>query len=195
MSAFTWKSPEAFWLLLLVPLVGAWSLWTARNRVAALRYPVARVFAAGGTGLRGLLRRALPLLRMAAVAAPGYLERHGSPSTPHDLAHHACINLRLATLGGLYAWEFEKNGRRLNVRVDGQLIFNKPGLVVAAAEAGFGLAFVPDDHVAEGLRERRLMRVLEDWCPPYSGYHLFYPSRRQASAAFALVVEALRYRK
>ena len=134
-------------------------------------------------------------LRMAAVAAPGYVDRRGAPSTPHDLAHHDCINLRLATLGGLYAWEFEKDGRRLNVRVDGQLTFNKPDLVLAAAEAGYGLAFVPDDHVAASLRDGRLVRVLEDWCPPFSGYHLYYPSRRQQSPALALIVEALRYRE
>lgn len=135
-----------------------------------------------------------PDLRMAAVAAPGYLQRRGSPSTPHDLAHHNCINLRLATLGGLYAWEFEKDGRRLNVRVDGQLTFNRPSQIVEAAEAGFGLGFLLEDHLGEALRQGRLVRVLEDWCPPFSGYHLYYPSRRQQSPALALVVDALRWK-
>jgi DNA-binding transcriptional LysR family regulator len=135
-----------------------------------------------------------PDLRMAAVAAPGYLARRGRPRTPHDLANHDCINLRLATLGGLYAWEFEKAGRQLNVRVEGQLTFNKPSLVVEAAEAGFGLAFLPDDHVAEALADGRLVRVLDDWCPPFSGYHLYYPSRRQQAPAFALVLDALRWK-
>lgn len=135
-----------------------------------------------------------PDLRMAAVAAPAYLERRDPPLTPHDLAHHDCINLRLATLGGLYAWEFEKDSRRLNVRVEGPLTFNRPNLVVASAEAGFGIAFVPDDHVAESLRDGRLVRVLEDWCPPFAGYHLYFPSRRQQSPALALIADALRFR-
>lgn len=134
-----------------------------------------------------------PDLRMAAVAAPGYLARRGRPALPHDLAHHDCINLRLATLGGLYAWEFEKDGRQLNVRVEGQLTFNRPDMIVAAAVAGLGLAFVPEDHVAEDLGCGRLVRVLADWCPPFSGYHLYYPSRRQQSPAFAAVVDALRW--
>jgi DNA-binding transcriptional LysR family regulator len=136
-----------------------------------------------------------PNLSMAAVAAPSYVARRGRPATPRDLADHDCINLRLTTLGGLYAWEFERDGQQLNVRVEGQLTFNKPSLVVAAAEAGFGLAFLPDDHVADALRQGRLVRVLEDWCPPFSGYHLYYPSRRQQSPAFALVVDALRWRE
>jgi DNA-binding transcriptional LysR family regulator len=135
-----------------------------------------------------------PDLRMAAVAAPAYLDRRGRPSTPHDLAAHDCINLRLATLGGLYAWEFEKDGRRLNVRVDGRLTFNKPDQILQAAEAGYGLAFLPDDHVADALGQGRLVRVLEDWCPPFAGYHLYYPSRRQQSPALAVLVDALKYR-
>ncbi len=135
-----------------------------------------------------------PDLRMAAVAAPAYLADHPPPLTPQDLAAHACINLRLATHGDLYAWEFEKDGRELKVRVTGPLVFNTPALVVQAALAGFGLAFIPEDHVARELADGRLTRVLEDWCPPFSGYHLYFPSRRQQSPAFAVVVEALRWR-
>ena len=135
-----------------------------------------------------------PDLRMAAVASPAYIARRGRPATPHDLAQHDCINLRLATLGGLYAWEFEKDGRQLNVRVEGVLTFNKPDLLIVAAEAGFGLAYVLEDHAAEALGAGRLVRVLEDWCPPFSGYHLYYASRRQQSPAFALVVDALRWK-
>jgi DNA-binding transcriptional LysR family regulator len=135
-----------------------------------------------------------PDLRMAAVAAPAYFARHARPGTPQDLAHHDCINLRLPTRGELYAWEFEKAGRELRVRVDGQLIFNRPDLVVQAALDGGGLAFVPEDHVIQEVADGRLVRVLGDWCPPFAGYHLYYPSRRQHSPAFAVVLEALRYR-
>jgi DNA-binding transcriptional LysR family regulator len=135
-----------------------------------------------------------PDLSMAAVASPAYFERRGRPETPHDLAEHACINFRLPTAGGLYAWEFEKDGRALNVRVDGQLVLNDAALVIAAAEAGFGIAYLPEDHLTAELADGRLERVLEDWCPPFPGYHLYYPSRRQTSPAFALLVEALRRR-
>ena len=135
-----------------------------------------------------------PDLRMAVVAAPGYLASHDAPRTPHDLAHHNCINLRLATLGGLYAWEFEKDGRELRVRVEGQLVFNTAPLVAQAARAGFGLACLPEDHVLVDIAAGSLVRVLGDWCPPFAGYHLYYPSRRQTTPAFALVVAALRYR-
>jgi DNA-binding transcriptional LysR family regulator len=135
-----------------------------------------------------------PDARMAAVAAPSYLASHPAPTSPHDLSRHDCINLRLATLGGLYAWEFEKDGRPLNVRVEGRLAFNNPRMILRAAEAGFGIAFVPDDHVGEALAEGRLARVLEDWCPPFPGYHLYYPSRRQPTPAFTVLLEALRYR-
>ena len=135
-----------------------------------------------------------PDLRMAAVAAPGYFKQHGVPLLPHDLANHRCINLRMVTLGGHYAWEFEKDGRELNVRVDGQLTFNKPDLIKTAAVAGMGIAYLPEDHVIDKLASGELVRVLEDWCPPFSGYHLYYPSRRQQSPAFALVVDSLRYR-
>lgn len=135
-----------------------------------------------------------PDLRMATAAAPAYFERRPKPKTPHDLAHHDCINLRLPTYGGLYAWEYEKNGRELKVRVEGQLVFNDPALVEEAAIEGFGLAHLPEDQFQEPLGQGRLVRVLEEWCPPFPGYHLYYPSRRQQSPAFALLVEALRYR-
>jgi DNA-binding transcriptional LysR family regulator len=135
-----------------------------------------------------------PDMRMAAIASPSYFAARTPPRTPQDLAAHDCINLRLHTFGGLYAWEFEKAGRELRVRVEGQLVFNDVGLIRAAALEGFGIASLPEDHVADAIADGRLVRVLEDWCPPFPGYHLYYPSRRQQSPAFALVVEALRYR-
>lgn len=135
-----------------------------------------------------------PDLRMAAVAAPSYFAERSTPLTPQDLADHRCINLRLRTFGGLYAWEFEKNGRELKVRVEGQLVSNDVPMILNAAKAGFGVAYVPEDHVLQELADGRLVRVLADWCPPFPGYHLYYPSRRQLSPAFALLVEALRYR-
>ncbi|HYG48639.1 MAG TPA: LysR family transcriptional regulator [Allosphingosinicella sp.] len=135
-----------------------------------------------------------PEMRMAAVAAPSYFARRPTPRTPHDLAQHDCINLRLPTLGGFYAWEFEKEGRELRVRVEGQLAFNSVAMILKAARAGFGLAFLPEDHVRNDLAQGTLVRVLEDWCPPFAGYHLYYPSRRQPTPAFLLLVEALRYR-
>jgi len=136
-----------------------------------------------------------PDMRMAVVAAPSYLATRPTPRTPHDLTAHDCVNLRLSTAGGLYAWEFEKAGRELKVRVDGRLTFNDAGLAVAAAVAGLGLACLPEDHVREPLGTGALVRVLEDWCEPFSGFHLYYPSRRQTTPAFALLVEALRYRE
>ncbi|CAN7338926.1 LysR family transcriptional regulator [Phenylobacterium sp. LjRoot225] len=135
-----------------------------------------------------------PELRMAVVGAPSYFANRPPPRTPHDLTDHACINLRFRTLGGLYAWEFEKDGRELNVRVDGQLAFNDVAMILNAAVAGFGLACLLEDAVADHLAAGRLVRVLEDWCPPFAGYHLYYPSRRQAAPAFTLLVDALRYR-
>jgi len=135
-----------------------------------------------------------PDLRMAVVGSPAYFKRHPIPRTPHDLAEHKCINLRFLSAGGLYAWELEKGGREVRVRVEGQLAFNNVRMIVRAATAGFGLGFVMEDQADAHLAEGRLVRVLEDWCPPFSGYHLYYPSRRQPSAAFALLVEALRYR-
>jgi DNA-binding transcriptional LysR family regulator len=138
--------------------------------------------------------RISPELRMAVVGSPAYFERHPRPLTPQDLADHDCINLRLRSFGGLYAWELEQHGRELRVRVEGQLTFNDAAMVVRAAESGLGLACTLEDYVAPMLAEGRLIRVLEDWCPPFAGYHLYYPSRRQPSAAFTLIVDALRYR-
>ena len=135
-----------------------------------------------------------PPLRMAAVATPAYFAQHGIPETPQDLASHRCVNLRFTTAGGLYAWELEKDGRELNVRVEGQFISNNADFIVQAARDGFGIAFLPEDYAQEDLEAGRLQRVLEDWCPPFPGYRLYYPSRRQPKAAFALLIEALRYR-
>ncbi len=135
-----------------------------------------------------------PDMRMAVVGAPTYFETQPKPLTPHDLTQHSCINMRLPTYGGIYAWEFEKEGHELRVRVEGQLTFNNIALRLNAARQGLGLAYLPEDVVAADLAKGRLVRVLEDWCEPFSGYHLYYPSRRQPSAAFALLVNALRYR-
>ena len=135
-----------------------------------------------------------PDLRMAVVAAPSYFRERSEPKTPQDLISHNCINLRLPTYGGLYAWEFAKGNRELKVRVEGQLVFNGTARMLNAALAGFGLAYVPEDLAQPHLARGRLKRVLEDWCPPFSGYHLYYPSRRQPTPAFALLVDALRYR-
>jgi DNA-binding transcriptional LysR family regulator len=135
-----------------------------------------------------------PDMRMVVIGAPSYFARRPKPSKPQDLTAHDCINIRLPTYGGLYAWEFEKRGRELKVRVEGQLVFNNIALRLNAALAGFGLAYLPEDQVQTHLADGRLIRVLADWCPPFSGYHLYYPSRRQATPAFALLVDALRYR-
>jgi len=136
-----------------------------------------------------------PDQRMAVVGAPSYFAKRSPPRKPQELIGHNCINLRLPTRGGLYAWEFEKGTRQLKVRVEGQLIFDGTVQMLSAALAGFGLAYVPEDMVPPHLAKGRLKRVLEDWCPPFSGYHLYYPSRRQLTPAFALLVEALRYRR
>jgi DNA-binding transcriptional LysR family regulator len=135
-----------------------------------------------------------PDLRMAVVGAPAYFAVRPPPKTPHDLTGHTCINLRLPTFGGLYAWELEKDGRALHVRVDGQLVFNDVPMILRAAAAGFGLACVLEDQVEAHVADGRLVRVLEDWCPPFAGYHLYYPSRRQPTPAFSLLADALRYR-
>ncbi|MFS8111893.1 LysR family transcriptional regulator [Rhizobium jaguaris] len=135
-----------------------------------------------------------PDMRMAVVGTPAYFAHRPRPQTPQDLTDHNCINLRLPTYGGIYAWEFEKEGRELKVRVEGQLVFNNIALRLNAALVGLGLAYLPEDVVQPYLRDGRLVRILEDWCPPFTGYHLYYPSRRQASPAFALVVNALRRR-
>jgi DNA-binding transcriptional LysR family regulator len=136
-----------------------------------------------------------PDIRFAVVGATSYFVTRPQPKTPQDLVGHTCINLRLPTYGGLYAWEFARGGRELKVRVEGQLVCNGIFQVLNAALAGFGLAYVPEDLAQPHLAKGALKRVLEDWCPPWSGYHLYYPSRRQPSAAFALVVDALRYRR
>ncbi len=135
-----------------------------------------------------------PDMRSAVVGAPSYFAKRTRPKTPQDLTAHACINLRLPTHGGLYAWEFEKGGREIRVRVEGQLVFNGTAPMLDAALSGFGLAYVPEDTVRTHLADGRLIGVLADWCPPYPGYHLYYPSRRQPTPAFALLVNALRYR-
>src|SRR5260370_35828897 len=133
-------------------------------------------------------------MRMAVVGAASYFARRSPPKTPHDLIGHECINLRLPTHGGLYAWEFEKGGRELKVRVEGQLVFNMSTQMLNASLAGFGMAYIPEDLAEPHISKGRLVRVLENWCPDFSGYHLYYPSRRQSSPAFALLVDALRYR-
>jgi DNA-binding transcriptional LysR family regulator len=135
-----------------------------------------------------------PDMRMAVIGAPAYFARRPRPKVPQDLTEHACINMRLPTYGSLYAWELEKGKRELRVQVEGQLVFNYAPLLLRAALAGLGLACVFEDQVQEHIAEGRLIRVLVDWCPPFPGYHLYYPSRRQPTSAFALLVEALRYR-
>jgi len=132
--------------------------------------------------------------RMAVVATPSYIADKNAPLTPHDLQQHSCINLRLPTLGGIYAWEFEKAGRPLRVRVDGQLILNSNAQIKKAVLAGFGMALVPEDNVREELKSGELVEFLQDWCPEFPGYYLYYPSRRQHTSAFALLVDALRYK-
>jgi DNA-binding transcriptional LysR family regulator len=136
-----------------------------------------------------------PDMRMAVVGAPSYFARRAKPRTPQELTDHNCINLRLPTYGGIYAWEFEKSGRELKVRVEGQLVFNTLGLRREAALAGLGLACLPEEQARKHLATGELIRVLADWCPPFAGYHLYYPSRRQPTPAFALLLDALRYRK
>ena len=137
--------------------------------------------------------RIAPDMRMAVVGSADYLHRFGVPETPEQLDQHRCINMRLPTRGGLYAWEFERDGRELRVRVDGQLILNSLPQRIDAAENGLGLAYVPEDAVQDALAESRLVRVLEAWCPAFTGYHLYYPSRRQHTTAFALLIAALRH--
>lgn len=133
-----------------------------------------------------------PPLRMAVVASPSYFERHPKPKTPQDLTAHRCINQRMPTSGGLYIWDFSRRGKQVNVRVDGPLIFNTAPPQVDAALAGLGITLLPEDELDGHLADGSLVRVLEDWCPPFAGYHLYYPSRRQPSPAFSLVVSALR---
>jgi len=133
-----------------------------------------------------------PPLRMAVVGSPDYFERHTRPKTPYDLTSHSCINQRMPTSGGLYVWDFERRGRKANVRVDGPLIFNTTPPQVDAALAGLGIALLPEDELMPHIEAGMLVRVLSDWCPKFAGYHLYYPSRRQPSPAFSLVLQALR---
>jgi len=134
-----------------------------------------------------------PDVRMAVVGSPAYFARHPRPKTPRDLTRHNCINIRLPTYGGIFPWEFEKKGQELKVRVEGQLVFNNIAMRVDAALQGLGLTYMPEDLVQTHIKEGRLIRVLSDWCPSFPGYHLYYPSRRQASPAFLLFRDALRY--
>ncbi|MBP1807060.1 LysR family transcriptional regulator [Rubellimicrobium aerolatum] len=134
-----------------------------------------------------------PDLRWIVVGAPGYLAGRPAPGTPQDLTAHRCVGYRQSTSGALYAWEFAKDGRALNVRVEGPLVVNDVGPALEAALAGLGLAYVPEDIATAPLRDGRLTEVLADWCPPAPGYHLYYPSRRQMTPAFALLIRALRH--
>ncbi len=133
-----------------------------------------------------------PPMRLAVVGSPGYFESRPVPKVPQDLMQHACINQRMQSSGGLYVWDFERRGRQVNVRVDGPLIFNTTQPQIDAALAGLGLSLLPEDELMPYLESSQLVRVLEDWCPSFEGYHLYYPSRRQPSPAFSLVVAALR---
>ena len=135
-----------------------------------------------------------PDIRFAVVATKSYLAKHAAPKTPQDLVAHSCINVRLPTYGGLWAWDFERDGRELKVRVDGQLTFNSIFQVRDAALEGYGLAYIPEDLARPYLSKGQLTWVLQEWSPPWPGYHLYYPSRRQSSPAFALIVDALRHR-
>jgi DNA-binding transcriptional LysR family regulator len=135
-----------------------------------------------------------PDVRFAVVGARSYFAKRPPPRTPQELTDHTCINLRFSTHGALWAWDFERNGRELKVRVEGQIVLNDTFEILDAALDGFGLAYVPEDLVQPHLKSGRLKRVLDEWCPPWTGYHLYYPSRRQSSAAFALMIDALRYR-
>lgn len=138
--------------------------------------------------------RISPDMRQSVVASPAYFEHHPRPKTPQDLVSHTCINLWLSGARGHYVWEFSKGAREPNVRVDGQLAFNDIGLIRQAAIDGLGIANLPEPYVERQVAAGSLIRVIEDWCPPRPGYHLYYPSRRQPTPAFSLVVEALRYR-
>jgi DNA-binding transcriptional LysR family regulator len=184
----------------LIPLLAAWpDLRVELSADAGFVDIVAERFDAGvrlgETVAQDMIAvRIGPDMRMAAAASPAYLAEHPAPLTPHDLGRHNCINLRFPTYGGLYAWEFEKDGRALNVRVDGQMIVNDTTVALQAAMDGLGIAYITDDQVLPLIAQGRLVRVLADWCPPFPGYHLYYPSRRQHSSGFAMLIEALRYR-
>ena len=134
-----------------------------------------------------------PPMRMAVGASPDYFERHPAPKTPHELTRHRCINQRMPTSGGLYVWDFRRGRQQINVRVTGPLIFNTAPPQVDAALAGLGITLLPEDELGSHIEEGRLIRVLDEWCPPFPGYHLYYPSRRQPSPAFSLVLKALKW--
>lgn len=138
--------------------------------------------------------RITPDLRMAVVGSPEYFATRSQPRSPHELTEHDCIRLRLPTHGGFLPWDLEKNGQEAKYPVSGQWVFNNSSSIVRAALASYGLAYVPEDMVLEHIAEERLLRVLDGWCGPYPGYHLYYPSRRQSSGALAVIVDALRYR-
>ena len=135
-----------------------------------------------------------PQMRMAVVASPAYFERYRLPETPQDLTAHRCINIRLPTYGGVFPWDLEKDGREVKVRAEGQLVFNSLGMRLSSALDGLGVAYMPEDQALPYIADGRLIRVLKDWCPPFPGYHLYYPSRRQQSPALALLADVLRYR-
>lgn len=135
-----------------------------------------------------------PEMRMAVVGAPSYFRQNPWPEVPQDLTGHNCIQIRMPTHGNILSWEFEKDGHELKVRVEGQLVFNNIAMRLDAVKRGLGLAYMPEDQVSGLIERGEVVRVLEDWCAPFSGYHLYYPNRRHTSPAFALVVEALRYR-
>lgn len=135
-----------------------------------------------------------PDWRMVVVGSPAYFEKYGKPQTPHDLQNHNCINMRLPTMGGVYAWEFSQHGREVKVKVEGQLIFNNLPSRIDAAISGFGLALVPEDAAEEAVAAGQLEKVLENWSEPFPGYYLYYPSRKQHTAAFARLIDALRYK-
>ncbi|NPE57268.1 LysR family transcriptional regulator [Dickeya dadantii] len=135
-----------------------------------------------------------PDMRMAVVGSPAYFANHTAPDTPQSLQQHRCINMRLPTLGGLFAWEFSRDGREIRVRVDGQLTFNNLQHRIDAALSGLGLAYVPEDTIRQAVADGRLIQVLESWCEPFPGYYLYYPNRKQHTAAFSLFIDALRYR-
>ncbi|MDF7661895.1 LysR family transcriptional regulator [Erwiniaceae bacterium L1_54_6] len=135
-----------------------------------------------------------PDWRMVVVAAPEYFAQKGMPETPYELQNHNCINMRLPTLGGIYNWEFNKDGKEIRVKVEGQLIFNNLASRVDAALSGMGVAYVPEDCVRQYIDEGRLQVALDDWCAPFAGYYLYYPSRKQHTAAFSKLIDAVRYK-
>jgi len=148
----------------------------------------------GETVAKGMIAARIgPDMRMAVVGAPNYFRAKGTPRSPSELPLHNCINLRLPIHGGLYAWEFEKDNRPVNVHVDGQLVFGTASLILMAARSGHGLAYLPEEQVSTDINNGTLVRVLDDWCPQFSGYHIYYPSRRQPTQAFSLLLEALRH--